>query len=90
MIYNFGPFSVDAAAYRLTQAGDVVPLSPKIIDLLLYLVARPSTLGARGNTATSDPRPSADARRARKHCDERPRPSAEALRKPIARGPVMP
>ncbi len=44
MIYNFGPFTADAAAYRLTRAGDVVPLSPKIIDLLLYLVARPSTL----------------------------------------------
>jgi len=42
--YRFGPFSVDPAAYRLSREGEVIPLSPKIIDLLLYLVARPSTL----------------------------------------------
>ncbi|HEX6973848.1 MAG TPA: winged helix-turn-helix domain-containing protein [Vicinamibacterales bacterium] len=42
--YRFGPFTVDAAAYRLLREGTVVPLSPKIIDLLLYLVARQSTL----------------------------------------------
>src|SRR6188474_2333523 len=42
--YRFGPFTVDAASYRLLRANEVVPLSPKIIDLLLYLVARQSTL----------------------------------------------
>jgi adenylate cyclase len=42
--YRFGPFVVEAASYRLTREGQDVPLSPKIIDLLLYLVARPSTL----------------------------------------------
>src|ERR1700750_2330268 len=42
--YRFGPFMVDAAAYRLLKHDRVVPLSPKIIDLLLYLVARQSTL----------------------------------------------
>ena len=42
--YRFGPFAVDAAAYRLLRDGTVIPLSPKIIDLLLYLVARQSAL----------------------------------------------
>jgi DNA-binding winged helix-turn-helix (wHTH) protein/Flp pilus assembly protein TadD len=42
--YRFGPFVVEAASYRLTRDGQGVPLSPKIIDLLLYLAARPSTL----------------------------------------------
>jgi DNA-binding winged helix-turn-helix (wHTH) protein/Flp pilus assembly protein TadD len=42
--YRFGPFTVDAASYRLLRGGDVVPLSPKIIDLLLYLAARQSAL----------------------------------------------
>jgi DNA-binding winged helix-turn-helix (wHTH) protein/tetratricopeptide (TPR) repeat protein len=42
--YRFGPFTLDPAAYRLQQDGDIIPLSPKIIDLLLYLVARPSVL----------------------------------------------
>jgi DNA-binding winged helix-turn-helix (wHTH) protein/tetratricopeptide (TPR) repeat protein len=42
--YRFGPFTVDAASYRLLRGSDVVPLSPKIIDLLLYLVARQSAL----------------------------------------------
>ena len=42
--YRFGPFTVDAASYRLLRGSDVVPLSPKIIDLLLYLAARPSAL----------------------------------------------
>jgi DNA-binding winged helix-turn-helix (wHTH) protein/tetratricopeptide (TPR) repeat protein len=42
--YRFGPFAVDAAAYRLLRNGTVIPLSPKIIDLLLYLVARQSAL----------------------------------------------
>jgi DNA-binding winged helix-turn-helix (wHTH) protein len=42
--YRFGPFTLDPAAYRLIRDGEVIPLSPKIIDLLLYLVARPSSL----------------------------------------------
>jgi len=35
---------VDAVSYRLLRDGEVIPLSPKIIDLLLYLVARQSAL----------------------------------------------
>jgi len=42
--YRFGPFVVDAGSYQLRRGADVIPLSPKIIDLLLYLVARQSTL----------------------------------------------
>ena len=42
--YRFGPFTVDAGSYRLLRGSEVIPLSPKIIDLLLYLVARQSTL----------------------------------------------
>jgi adenylate cyclase len=42
--YRFGPFTLDAASYRLLRSGEPVALSPKIIDLLLYLVARQSSL----------------------------------------------
>ena len=42
--YRFGPFTVDAGSYRLFRGLEVIPLSPKIIDLLLYLVARQSAL----------------------------------------------
>ena len=42
--YAFGPFVVDTGSYRLLRGDAVVPVSPKIIDLLLYLVARPSAL----------------------------------------------
>ncbi len=42
--YRFGPFVVDASSYRLLRGTEVIPLSPKIIDLLLYLVARQSAL----------------------------------------------
>jgi DNA-binding winged helix-turn-helix (wHTH) protein/tetratricopeptide (TPR) repeat protein len=42
--YKFGPFIVDGGAYRLMRDGTNVPLSPKIIDLLLFLAARPSVL----------------------------------------------
>jgi DNA-binding winged helix-turn-helix (wHTH) protein/tetratricopeptide (TPR) repeat protein len=42
--YRFGPFTVETGAYRLVKDGSVIPVSPKIIDLLLYLVERPSDL----------------------------------------------
>src|SRR4051812_12159426 len=45
--YRFGPFVLDAASYRLLRDGTVLALSPKAIDLLLYLVARPSSLVAK-------------------------------------------
>ena len=43
-MYRFGPFVLDGGSYRLVRDGELIPLSPKIIDLLLYLAARPSTL----------------------------------------------
>jgi DNA-binding winged helix-turn-helix (wHTH) protein/Tfp pilus assembly protein PilF len=42
--FRFGAFTVDAGSYRLFRGGEVIPLSPKIIDLLLYLVTRQSAL----------------------------------------------
>lgn len=47
VLYRFGPFTLDAASYRLSRGAAVVPLSPKIIDLLRHLVARPSALVAK-------------------------------------------
>ena len=42
--FSFGPFVLDTGAYRLIKGDKVVQVSPKIIDLLLYLVLRPSIL----------------------------------------------
>ena len=42
--YRFGPYVVDAGSYQLFRGSEVIPLSPKIIDLLLYLAARQSAL----------------------------------------------
>ena len=42
--YSFGPFRVEAGAYRLLRDDSPIQVSPKIIDLLLYLVTRPSVL----------------------------------------------
>jgi adenylate cyclase len=42
--YTFGPYTLDPAAYRLLRDAEVVQLSPKIIDLLLHLVARQPAL----------------------------------------------
>lgn len=42
--FRFGPFTVDSGSYRLVREGRPLQVSPKIIDLLLYLVARPSVL----------------------------------------------
>jgi DNA-binding winged helix-turn-helix (wHTH) protein/Flp pilus assembly protein TadD len=46
--YRFGPYTLDPAAYRLLRDAapgtEIVQLSPKIIDLLLYLVARQPAL----------------------------------------------
>src|SRR5688572_17057620 len=37
-IYEFGPFTLDAAEHTLLCDGRAVPLKPKILDLLLVLV----------------------------------------------------
>lgn len=43
-IYRFGPFSLDTSSYRLLRDGLKVSLSPKHIEALLHLVARPAAL----------------------------------------------
>jgi DNA-binding winged helix-turn-helix (wHTH) protein/tetratricopeptide (TPR) repeat protein len=42
--YQFGPFALDAAAFRLTKDGQPVSASPKVLDLLRYLLDRPAAL----------------------------------------------
>src|SRR5438093_1237253 len=37
-LYEFGPFRVDARERRLLRDGVVLPLSPKVFDVLLVLV----------------------------------------------------
>ena len=37
-LYEFGPFRLDAAKGLLYQAGEVVPLKPKVFETLLVLV----------------------------------------------------
>src|SRR5499426_1640752 len=39
-IYEFGPYRPDAAERLLTRDGEVVPLQPKVFDLLLAMVER--------------------------------------------------
>src|SRR5262252_10166880 len=39
-IYEFGPYRLDAAERLLWRDGEVVPLQPKVFDLLLALVER--------------------------------------------------
>src|SRR5262249_6618447 len=39
-IYEFGPYRLDSAERLLLRDGEVVPLQPKIFDLLLVLVER--------------------------------------------------
>jgi len=36
--FRFGPFFVDRTRYRVQRGGDVVELTPKLLDLLLYLL----------------------------------------------------
>jgi len=42
--YRFGPYTLDPGSYRLLNGDEIIQLSPKIIDLLLYLVARQPAL----------------------------------------------
>ena len=44
MVYRFGSFTVDTTSFRLLQSETPVALQPKPIELLLYLLSRPSTL----------------------------------------------
>ena len=42
--YRFGPFVVDAAAYRVSRDGSPLELTPKLLDLLLHLVEHAGSL----------------------------------------------
>ena len=42
--FRFGPFVVERPAYRVLRNGQALTLSPKLVDLLLYFVSRPSVL----------------------------------------------
>jgi DNA-binding winged helix-turn-helix (wHTH) protein/tetratricopeptide (TPR) repeat protein len=44
MAYVFGPFAADRAAYRVFRDERELPLTPKQLDLLFYLLDRPGTL----------------------------------------------
>jgi DNA-binding winged helix-turn-helix (wHTH) protein len=44
VLYRFGPFMLDAGSFSLHRGESLVPLPPKLVDLLRYLVARPSML----------------------------------------------
>jgi DNA-binding winged helix-turn-helix (wHTH) protein/Tfp pilus assembly protein PilF len=45
--YRFGPFTLDVTAYRLVRDDVDVAVSPRLIDLLRYLVERPSALASK-------------------------------------------
>lgn len=44
MIYRFGSFTLDVESHLLTRAGEVVPVEPRVFDLLRALVRRPRVL----------------------------------------------
>src|SRR5262245_35686175 len=41
---RFGPFVVDRGGYRVLRDGAALDVTPKLLDLLLYLIDRPATL----------------------------------------------
>jgi DNA-binding winged helix-turn-helix (wHTH) protein/Tfp pilus assembly protein PilF len=42
--YQFGGFSFDLVAYQVVRGSAALDLTPKLLDLLLYLLQRPATL----------------------------------------------
>jgi DNA-binding winged helix-turn-helix (wHTH) protein len=44
MTYRFGPFRADRIGYRVFEADRALDLTPKLLDLLFYLLERPATL----------------------------------------------
>ena len=42
--YQFGGFSFDLVAYQVARGSEPLNLTPKLLDLLLYLLERPATL----------------------------------------------
>ncbi len=41
---RIGPFDLDVRRYTLTRDGEVVALSPRLVELLAYLAARPGVI----------------------------------------------
>jgi DNA-binding winged helix-turn-helix (wHTH) protein len=44
MVFRFGPFVADRTAYAVTRDDRRLDLTPKLLDLLFYLLERPATL----------------------------------------------
>ena len=44
MPHRFGPFVADRISYRVSKGAEVLDLTPKLLDLLFYLVERPAVL----------------------------------------------
>ena len=42
--YQFGAFRFDRVAYQVARGSETLNLTPKLLDLLLYLLERPATL----------------------------------------------
>ena len=42
--YQFGAFRFDRVSYQVVRGPDIIDLTPKLLDLLLYLLERPATL----------------------------------------------
>jgi DNA-binding winged helix-turn-helix (wHTH) protein/TolB-like protein len=42
--YRFGPFVADRAAYRVSRGAEALDLTPKLLDLLFFLLERPESL----------------------------------------------
>jgi Tol biopolymer transport system component/DNA-binding winged helix-turn-helix (wHTH) protein len=52
-IYEFGPFRLDVAERLLLRDGEVVPLQPKVFDLLLALIERQGRLATKEELMTA-------------------------------------
>jgi DNA-binding winged helix-turn-helix (wHTH) protein len=52
VVYRFGDFECDAAAYELRRAGQRIPLARQPMDLLLLLLSRPGALVSREEVAS--------------------------------------
>ena len=47
MLFEFGDFVLDEAAYELRRAGDLLKVDPKVFDMLAYMLRRPGQLVTR-------------------------------------------
>ncbi len=47
MLFEFGDFVLDEAAYELRRGGDLLKVDPKVFDMLAYMLRRPGQLVTR-------------------------------------------